>query len=78
MLQTGRYKFVVNEADLNELYDLDEDPHELDNKIIDPECGDISVALSARLRDRVETTDDELPDQVRTKISRIEDVWDLE
>ena len=32
MIRTERYKLVVNPADVNELYDLKEDPHELTNR----------------------------------------------
>ena len=78
MLRTDRYKLVVNEADTCELYDLDRDPHELDNRIADPEYGDVAAKLYARLRERIEATGDELPNRVRTKVSRVEDIWSPE
>ncbi len=35
MIFDGRYKLIENHNDINELYDLQADPHELDNKIHD-------------------------------------------
>jgi arylsulfatase A-like enzyme len=44
-----RYKYVWNVGDLDELYDLQADPHELDNLIDQPD----HAAIQARLRDRL-------------------------
>jgi arylsulfatase A-like enzyme len=49
MLRDGRYKLVLNERDTAELYDLEEDPNELDNKIGNPAYG----AVAERLYDRL-------------------------
>jgi arylsulfatase A-like enzyme len=49
MLVTDRYKLVLNAYDVPELYDLDSDPHELDNLIDDPEYGDVAARLHDRL-----------------------------
>lgn len=45
----GRYKFIVNLHSSDELYDLDEDPLELDNRIESPAC----AAVRDRLHDAV-------------------------
>jgi arylsulfatase A-like enzyme len=75
MLRTDRYKLVINEADTAELYDLEEDPHELNNCIKNPEYGDVSKRLFDRLSARLAESGDKLPDSVRTKVSAIEDAW---
>jgi len=51
MIRGDRYKLVLNAFDTNEFYDLQEDPHELDNRIGDPEYG----AAIERLYDRLMT-----------------------
>ena len=38
MVTDGRWKLVWNLTDLCELYDLEEDPHELHNRFYDPAC----------------------------------------
>lgn len=49
MLRTARYKLVVNPADVNELYDLEADPHELLNRYEHPELADVRRELLGRL-----------------------------
>ncbi len=49
MIRTDRYKLVVNPADVNELYDLQTDPHELQNRYDRPEFGDVQRELMSRL-----------------------------
>ena len=78
MLRTDRYKFVLNQSDTAELYDLQEDPHELDNRIDDPEYGEIVAELYQRLLDRLDETDDEPPATVETHLSAVKDVWEPE
>jgi arylsulfatase A-like enzyme len=49
MIRTDRYKLVINPADVNELYDLETDPHELRNRIDHPELRDVQRELMTRL-----------------------------
>ena len=58
MVTDGRYKLVWNLMDLGEFYDLENDPHELENRFYDPrvrslrnECFQDLVAEAARLGD---------------------------
>ena len=48
-IRTRTHKLVVNPADVNELYDLVRDPHELRNRIDDPACAEIRRNLMRRL-----------------------------
>jgi arylsulfatase A-like enzyme len=49
MIRTERYKLVVNPGDVNELYDLELDPHELLNQYEHPELKEIRRDLMTRL-----------------------------
>ncbi|GAB3473711.1 sulfatase-like hydrolase/transferase [Nocardiopsis coralliicola] len=49
MLRDDRYKIVVNPESVNELYDLDTDPHELWNRYRDPELAGVRDRLLKRL-----------------------------
>jgi len=49
MVRTDRYKFVYNAPDVNELYDLANDPDELDNLVDDPDYRDVRADLEATL-----------------------------
>ena len=49
MIRTGRYKLVVSPADVNELYDLEADPHELQNRYDHPELAGVRRKLMGRL-----------------------------
>jgi arylsulfatase A-like enzyme len=60
MVRTGRYKFVYNGPDRNELYDLRSDPHELRNLAGHPEYHGVAAALSDRLVAWMERVDDPL------------------
>jgi len=54
---TERYKYIENEGDITELYDLEEDPYEMRNIIAD-EPSDVELELRERLREwQVETGD---------------------
>lgn len=46
---TGRYKFIANSGQLNELYDLQEDPYELNNLIDQPGYADVQAFLTEKL-----------------------------
>jgi arylsulfatase A-like enzyme len=58
----GPWKLVFNGFDFDELYNLDEDPEEADNRIDDPACADIVRRLFARMWEIVRRTDDPLID----------------
>jgi arylsulfatase A-like enzyme len=49
MLRTERYKLVINPPDVNELYDLQADSHELTNRIDDPAYAAVRRDLMGRL-----------------------------
>lgn len=49
MLRDNRYKLVVNPDSVNELYDLDTDPHELTNRYPDPALESVRLRLMRRL-----------------------------
>lgn len=53
MLRTDRYKLVVNPESVNELYDLERDPHELANRYLDAPYVEIRAALMRRLYQRL-------------------------
>ena len=49
MLRTRTHKLVVNPESVNELYDLAADPHELVNRIDDPELAEVRRTLMTEL-----------------------------
>ncbi|MFF9496032.1 sulfatase-like hydrolase/transferase [Streptomyces flaveolus] len=51
MLRDDRYKLVVNPESVNELYDLDIDPHELTNRYPRPELAPVRRRLMRRMYD---------------------------
>ncbi|WP_320781778.1 sulfatase-like hydrolase/transferase [Streptomyces sp. CRN 30] len=51
MLREERYKLVVNPESVNELYDLDADPHELSNRYTHPEFEAVRRRMMRRLYD---------------------------
>jgi arylsulfatase A-like enzyme len=55
-----RYKYVWNQGDLDELYDLADDPHELNNRIADPGYATEKVRLQTRLMRWMKETGDPL------------------
>mgnify|MGYP006295220739 CR=1 FL=1 len=60
MVRDRRWKYVWNATDVDELYDLEADPGELQNRIHDPDCrGEVS-RLRRRLAAWMEATDDPL------------------
>lgn len=50
-LRTARYTYVERENDRDELYDLREDPHQLENVIDDPEYAQVRDELARRLEE---------------------------
>ncbi|MEZ4709524.1 MAG: sulfatase-like hydrolase/transferase [Caldilineaceae bacterium] len=57
-LITEQYKYVDNDAQLHELYDLHADPYQLQNLIHHPETESTLVEMRARLRQWQKLTDD--------------------
>ena len=53
MVRKGDWKLSVYFDDLGELYNLSEDPHELNNRFDDPACSDIQSELMLELLKRV-------------------------
>ena len=49
MIRTHSHKLVVNPPDVNELYDLVNDPHELTNQIDNPAYADVKRDLMRTL-----------------------------
>lgn len=64
MLRDRRHKYVWNPTDVDELYDLERDPWELDNRIADPAYQDVLRDLRLRLLARLAEQGDGL---VRTE-----------
>ena len=60
MVRTDRYKFVYNGPDRNELYDLEADPHELQNLIEHPAYVENRSEMADRLTAWMEQVDDSL------------------
>jgi arylsulfatase A-like enzyme len=51
MLRTRRWKYIWNATDVDELYDLEADPHELHNRIDDPAAATELHQLRRRLHE---------------------------
>ncbi|ELZ01591.1 sulfatase [Natrialba chahannaoensis JCM 10990] len=58
MVRTDRYKYVYNAPDVDELYDLEADPAELQNVINHPAYADVRHELRTELIDWMVETDD--------------------
>jgi len=58
MVRTKRYKYVFNAPDIDELYDLGSDPHELQNLIDHPDYRDVRSRLRDRLAEWMHETED--------------------
>jgi arylsulfatase A-like enzyme len=69
MIRNERYKLVINQEDTAELYDLREDPNELDNRIGDPAYGSVAEGLYDRLTDAMDAEGDEGIDPHGVKLS---------
>jgi arylsulfatase A-like enzyme len=55
---TDRYKYTANGPELDELYDLVEDPYEMNNLVLSPACTGILQDMQGRLRQWQEATGD--------------------
>jgi len=58
MVRTERLKYVYNPSDIDELYDLESDPHELTNRVADPEERNALRRLQTRLLAEMTATND--------------------
>lgn len=58
VVRTKRYKFVYNPTDIDELYDLEIDPHEMNNIIDHPGMGHIKEMMIIKMWECVYDTDD--------------------
>lgn len=58
MATDGNHKLILNHGGVNELYDLENDPHELENLIDDPEHQDVREDLFEDMKKWMEKTDD--------------------
>ena len=70
ILWWDRYKFVLNFADRDELYDLDEDQYEMDNLIDRSECVGVINECKQRLLMSMDEVDDTLGPQARHLLER--------
>ncbi|MPN63382.1 hypothetical protein SDC9_211140 [bioreactor metagenome] len=60
MITDGRWKYVWNATDRDELYHLESDPFELNNLAAEPECAVRLAACRKRLYEWMEQTGDRL------------------
>lgn len=75
MLRMEQYKLVVNIAHIDELYDLDNDPNELENLIDHAEYADVRERLYDELNQQLRARgDNALPVRDISKMSRYENV----
>ncbi|OXM16320.1 sulfatase-like hydrolase/transferase [Paenibacillus herberti] len=58
MIRTSTWKYIWNPTDLDELYDLVNDPNELINRIADPQCGETLSSLRRSLHGELKKTKD--------------------
>ena len=65
----GRHKLIINLMETDELYDLENDPYEMSNRIDDPDSTDIRDELHDELLDRM----DEMRDPFRGPVWGIRD-----
>ena len=62
MIRTMNHKYVWNPSDVDELYDLNEDPNEINNIIHHPSSVNVRTALAAQLYVQLKKQDDPLMD----------------
>lgn len=62
MVRTKKWKYIHRLEGGHELYDMDTDPHELNNRINDPTCGDVLIDLRNRLLNRLIEAEPCLPE----------------
>ncbi|HZG85414.1 sulfatase-like hydrolase/transferase [Paenibacillus sp.] len=61
MVRTKRYKYVRRLYETDELYDLEQDPHETTNRIHDDEMAEVAQALKERMLQFYQETCDVVP-----------------
>lgn len=76
MIRTDRYKLIVNPPDVNELYDLQNDPHELVNQIDNPEYRSVRDNLYALLYRELKSAGDNFYHWMSSMFPVGEDVGD--
>ncbi|KPK97873.1 MAG: hypothetical protein AMK75_07180 [Planctomycetes bacterium SM23_65] len=59
IILSGRWKYVAAHLDMDELYDLEADPHEFTNLIESREHAGVRAMLRAKLIEHIETTGDQ-------------------
>lgn len=74
MLRRDRWKLVYDSAGRGELYDLEQDPAELDNRFADPSLAEVRTELITELLRWSVRTDDDLPQAVYTS-KRVPHNW---
>ena len=72
MIRTSRYKYVKRFYELDELYDLQTDPQELDNRIDDPNLKEILQDLQNRMLDHYQETSDVVPINTDERMGRFD------
>lgn len=60
MIRTKQWKYIWNLTDIDELYDVENDPYELVNRINDKQAEDIVIKLRRHLFDELNRTGDRL------------------
>ncbi len=63
-LRNQRYKYIWNPQDINELYDLDADPHEMTNCAGQPATAAVEAQLHAELIAWLDSIGDDLPSRL--------------
>lgn len=58
LVVTDRFKYIANQGQMDELYDLEKDPYEMVNLIDDPSQMDVLSDMKARLSDWMSKTQD--------------------
>jgi arylsulfatase A-like enzyme len=69
-IRTDRWKLCVAPGDVDELYDLQADPHELNNVAADPRHAELKNHLSRRLLDELIITQNEVTPQKWESLER--------
>ncbi len=60
MIRTRRWKYVWNPTDVDELYDLEQDPGEIHNHVADKNCSDVLESLRHSLYEQLSADGDDI------------------